>query len=144
MNIFRKSAAELTSQLEAAEAEATTLRAEIEQLKADLAEKDETIAGFVSEKAGLEDLLANEKREKDEAERKAEEAEAKAAEVPELVNKAVVARLAEMGLETPVETNEADTADEPTLVEKLQSLEGAERTKFYNEHKAEILKQLAG
>lgn len=144
MNIFRKSANELTAQLEAAEAEAEALRAEIAELKADAANKDETIANLVSEKAGLDDLLANEKREKDEAERRAEEAEAKAAEVPDLVTKAVAEKLAEMGVQAPVETDEAEEVEEPTLIEKLQSLEGAERTKFYNEHKAEILKALAG
>jgi ATP-dependent Clp endopeptidase proteolytic subunit ClpP len=125
------------AQLEAQISENDSLRAELDSIKAERDELKEQSAVLIENKVVIDGLTAENESVKAEL----ETAKAKIEELEKSTPAAVVQELASIGQPAPIPTNE-EASGEIDHIKELSNLKGSARTAYYNEHQAEIKKQL--
>jgi len=140
MNIFKKTANEVVEQLESTQNLLNESQEQVESLieqNRTLAEEKSTLSGEIE---FLNPKVTELESEKEELENKIAELEESQSEFDEKLSVALSAKLAELGIDEEIETDDED--ENLTVTEKFKSLSGKEAVEFFDRHKAEIFKHL--
>lgn len=140
MAFFKKQINELKESIESLEIANKDLTKELEEAKLELGsynDQSETIATLESELQEQKDLVLSLTEEKESVEEALEVKEQEEVDVALEVAKQTVEVVADLGVEA-VEIDEDES--EMTVIDQYNKLTGSERTEFFRQHKAEILK----
>jgi ATP-dependent Clp endopeptidase proteolytic subunit ClpP len=138
---FAAQAAEVDS-LQNALVEAQAKIEELSNISAIVLEKEVKIQDLTDKNANLEFEVSEAQAKIKDLESQVIEKEAAAAEATQSAGEQAIEMIASIGQSEPLALDA--TGDEPKdIIKELSNLSGSERTKFYNENKAEIRKQLS-